>query len=238
MDHAATTGVFAGYDDRHSHFSRRLAVVQATLHDAITGAPAGPVFVTDICGGEGQVLLPVMAAHPRAADVQAVIVELDAASVASARARIAALGLDQVHVVQGDAGLSDSYVGLPRAQVVVLSGVLVHLAPADRARVLQFLPRLCTAGATVIWTIGNRFDPTRARRVHRTVARHGVEVVRIEAVPRAPEDRVRHEVGVGRLGAAADAAPRGVRIFRFRLSLDKRYPRLRALVRRLRRRER
>lgn len=233
MVQATTAGVFAGYD-RHAHFSRRLAVVRATLHRAITDAPPGPVFVIDICGGEGQVLLPVVAAHPRRAEVHGVLIELDAASVAAARSHIAVLGLAQFRVVSGDAGLSDTYAELPRAHVVVLSGVLAHLAPADRARLSQFLPRLCAEGATLIWTIGNRFDPTRTRRVRRTLARSGVEVVRVEVVPREPGDRVRHEVGVGRLTASAEPVRPGVRLFRFRVSLDKRYPRARALVRRLR----
>ncbi len=233
MAQATTAGVFAGYRERHSHFARRLAVVQAALRHAITDAPAGPVFVLDICGGEGQVLLPVVAAHPRRADVRAAIVELDAASVTAARARIAELGLAHVSVVSGDAGVSDTYAGLPRAQVVVLSGVLVHLSPADRGRTIRFLPRLCAPRATVIWTIGNRVDPTRARRVHRTVANHGVEVLRVEAVPRERGDRLRHEVGVGRIASATEPVRDGERIFRFRLSLDKRYPRMRAILRRL-----
>ncbi len=49
-----------------------------------------------------------------------------------------------------------------------------------------------------------------------------------------PSDEGEHEVGAGRIGLSAEAAPRGVRVFHFRLSLDKRYPRLRAFVHRLR----
>ena len=234
MVHSGTSGVFTGYRDRHSHFSRRLAVVQQALHRAITDAPDGPVCVLDICGGEGQVLLPVVAAHPRRPDVRAFMIEFDPASITAAAARIAELGLTQVTVLGGDAGLSEVYVGLPRAHVVIMSGVLVHLSPADRARAIRFLPRLCAANATFIWTIGNRLDPTRTRRVHRTVAKNGVEVQRIGSVPRERGDGIRHEVGVGRVGNSAEPAPRGPRIFRFRVSLDKRYPGLRAFVRRWR----
>lgn len=234
MPSPPTAGVFAGYGDRRSHFSRRLVVVQEALQQAITDAPNGPVFVLDICGGEGQVLLPVVAAHQRRPDVRAVVMELDEASVAAARARIAALDLAHVRVVRGDAGVSDAYVGLPRAQVVVMSGVLAHLSPADRVRAVQFLRRLCAPNATFIWTIGNRFDPTRVRRVRNAVAHNGVTVLRIEGVPRQRGDRIQHEVGVGRVDASAEAVQAGVRIFTFRLSLDKRYARVRAIVRRVR----
>ncbi len=233
MEHATTAGVFAGYRERHSHFSRRLGLVQAALERAITAAPDGPVFVLDICGGEGRVLLPVLAAHARRADVRGVIVELDAASVAAAADRIAELELTQVSVVRGDAGLSDTYAVLARAQVVIMSGVLVHLSPADRARAIRFLPRLCAPNATFLWTIGNRFDPTRARRVRHTVAHNGVQVLRIERVPRGRGDRVRHEVGVGRVTGTPEPLLPDVRIFRFRRSLDKRFPRLRAVLRRV-----
>lgn len=233
MARTTTAGVFAGYRERHSHFARRLGVVQAALARAIAQAPDGPVFVLDICGGEGQVLLPVLAAHARRAEVHAAVVELDAASVAAVCARIAELGLAQVRVVQGDAGLSGTYAGLARAHVVVMSGVLVHLSPADRARAVHLLPRLCAPDATVIWTIGNRFDPTRARRVHRAVANNGVTVQRIDAVPRERHDRIRHEVGVGRIDGAAEPVQAGIRIFRFRPSLDKRFPRLREFLHRI-----
>lgn len=231
---AQTTGVFAGYGDRRSHFTRRLIAVRQALQESLSAAPPGPLVVLDICGGEGQVLLPVLAAHPRRADVRGAIVELDPESVAAARTSIAALGLTGVDVVAGDAGLSDTYIGIPRAHVVVLSGVFMHLSPADRARLVRFLPHLCEPGATFIWTIGNRFDPTRSRRVNRTVARNGVDVTRTLAVPATGGDRLRHEVGVGRVAAAPEGPPRGVRVFRFRLSLEKRFPRLRTIVRRLR----
>ena len=232
MSRPATTGVFAGYGDDRSHFSRRLAVVQAALQHANTDAPAGRVFVLDVCGGEGRVLLPVVAAHTRRADIHGVIVELDAASLAAARAHITELGLDtSIGVIAGDAGLSDTYRDLPRAQVSVMSGALVHLSPADRARVVRFMPRLCAPNATFIWTIGNRFDPTRAWRVRRTVAHNGVTGVRIERVPRQWGDGVQHEVGTGRIVGAPEPLPAGLRIFTFRPSLEKRFPRVRGIIR-------
>ena len=65
------------------------------------------------------------------------------------------------------------------------------------------------------------------------MANHGVEVLRVEAVPRERGDRLRHEVGVGRIASVTEPVRDGERIFRFRLSLDKRYPRMRAILRRL-----
>jgi hypothetical protein len=59
------------------------------------------------------VLLPVVAAHPRQADVRAAIVLMRRRS--RQHARDAELGLAHVSVVSGDAGVSDTYAGLPRA---------------------------------------------------------------------------------------------------------------------------
>lgn len=236
MGQMQTAGTFAKYRDGHPAFLRRLAAVQQAVHDAITSAPAGPVFVIDICGGEGHGLLPVVAAHPRRADVGAAIVELDPASVASARTRLTTLALPGVRVIAADAGLSESYQGLPRAQVVILSGVFAHLSPADRLRFVRFLPQISAPGATFIWTIGNRVDPTRIRRVRAAVAAGGVETSRLESIPVRPgARRVVHEVGVGRVSRATDPLQSGVRVFTFRRSSEKRHPRVRAVVRWLRR---
>jgi hypothetical protein len=56
--------------------------------------------------------------------------------------------------MEGDAGNSSRYVGRARADVVVLSGVLTHLARRDARRTIGSLPQVCAAGAGVIWTLG------------------------------------------------------------------------------------
>ncbi|GAB3896167.1 hypothetical protein GCM10029964_077130 [Kibdelosporangium lantanae] len=76
----------ADYDDESSDLSRRLLAVQARIRTALDEQPEGPVGVLSMCAGQGRDLLGVLADHPRAADVRAVLVELDPDNVAVARA--------------------------------------------------------------------------------------------------------------------------------------------------------
>lgn len=55
-------------------------------------------------------------------------------------------------VVNADASLSDTYEGLNRADLVVISGVFGHLDTDDIRRTVGFLRQLCAPGGTVVWT--------------------------------------------------------------------------------------
>ncbi|TCC07291.1 SAM-dependent methyltransferase [Kribbella soli] len=138
------------YDDPESGLSRRLEAVQAQVRAALDQAPAGPVPVVSLCAGQGRDVIDVLADHPRRADVHARLVELDPELSAFARER--ASGLDQVEVVTGDASLTDQYVGMVPAELVLLCGIFGNITSADIERTIAASPQLCRTGATVIWT--------------------------------------------------------------------------------------
>lgn len=219
MSGSALPGVdrFHGYDNPRSHFARRLPLVQESLANTLSELPPGPSFVLDICGGEGRVLLPVLAEHPRRADIAAALIEFDATSAARARDHAAQQGLTNVEVRVQDAGLSDSYAGLPRASVVILSGVLVHVAPAGRRRLFRFLRQVCTPDAVLIWTAGNHVDPTRLARIRRTVRNELGPLERSSQVRIGPADVwVRHEIAASRLTHGVLPLRPGQRVFAMR----------------------
>jgi hypothetical protein len=138
------------YDDPESALSRRLEAVQAQVRAALDRAPAGPVPVISLCAGQGRDLIDVLEDHPRRGDVQARLVELDPELSAFARGR--ASGLDQVEVITGDASLTDQYVGMVPAELVLLCGIFGNITSADIERTVATTPQLCRTGATVIWT--------------------------------------------------------------------------------------
>lgn len=226
------TGVFAGYERGGTHFARRLAQARRLFAEALDLAPAGPVTVLDICGGEGQVVLPVIAAHPRRQQVDAVIVELDPPSVECARARVDELGLERVTLRQADAGLPSSYAGLPRAHVLVLSGVLFHLSPQDRAAALIFLRQLSMPDARMVWTAGagplRRLD----RQVRRFLREAGFTIEQTCDIPRfAWGGGTRHVVGLARLVFAPEPLQATTRVFAFRPDFWRRHPGVHRLLR-------
>jgi hypothetical protein len=86
-----------------SHLEVRLGFVQRRIRDWLAGARDGPLRALSLCGGEGRDLLGALAAHRRAEDVAARIVELDPRNVAAARAHFAEAGLEAlVDLREGD----------------------------------------------------------------------------------------------------------------------------------------
>ncbi len=138
------------YDDPGSSLSRRLAVVQARLTEALDSSQPGPVQVVSICAGQGRDILGVLTRHPRAGDVVARLVESDPRNATLARQ--AASPFAGVEVVEADAGCTDAYVGAVPAHIVLACGVFGNISDDDVHRTVAAFPRLCATGANVIWT--------------------------------------------------------------------------------------
>ncbi|MFI8537231.1 SAM-dependent methyltransferase [Streptomyces aquilus] len=144
------------YASPNSPLRQRLVVVQDRIRDALAGAPPGPLTAVSLCAGQGHDLIGVLADHPRRDDVRARLVELDERNVAAARAAAEAAGLAGVEVVAGDASLTDRYVGLVPADLVLICGILGNVTDADAERLLDHCTRLCRTGGTVVWTRNRR----------------------------------------------------------------------------------
>ena len=142
----------AAYDDPDSRLSRRLAVVQRFVADAIDARPPGPVRVLSMCAGEGRDIVGVARASARRADIGGRLVELDPTLAGIARRAAAAAGLDGLEVVCGDASTTDAYAGAVPADVVLACGIFGNVTAADVEQTVGHLPRLCAPGAWVVWT--------------------------------------------------------------------------------------
>jgi hypothetical protein len=132
--------------------ARRLGAVQTCVADALDSALPGQIRAISMCAGQGRDLLPVLANHRRGRDVAARLVELDPGNVAVAWQYASDAQLDRVDVVAGDAGVTDAYEGMAPADLVLVCGVFGNITDADIARTVSYLPALCAADATVVWT--------------------------------------------------------------------------------------
>jgi hypothetical protein len=143
------------YDELGSRLALRTELVHRNIRNFLdTRDPGSTVRIISPCAGQGRELLPVIAAHPRRADVRARLVELDPRNVAAACDAVSDLRLDwNVDVVSGDASVTDVWVGAVPADLVVLCGVLGCIDDVDARTTIAALPELCTAGATVVWTL-------------------------------------------------------------------------------------
>ena len=119
--------------------------------------------------------------HPRRDDVQAVLVEYDAANAGQARRAAAQAGLPQVVVRQADASVTAGYADALPADVLLLCGIFGNVSEPDIQRTVQAAPALCAPGATVIWT-RHRRDPDLTPQIRGWFAGSGFEEIAFEAL--------------------------------------------------------
>ncbi|GIF70744.1 SAM-dependent methyltransferase [Asanoa siamensis] len=147
----------SGYADPDFRLSQRLRTVREQIRQALDTAPPGPIAVVSMCAGDGRDLLGVLADHPRAADVDARLVELD--PILGERARAAAADLPaRVEVVTGDASFTDAYAGAVPAHLALFCGVFGNISDVDIAATIAAAPEFVAPGGVVIWT-RHREDP-------------------------------------------------------------------------------
>ena len=161
-----------------------------------------------MCAGQGRDLLTVAARHRRGPDLRGRLVELDAHNAGVARGRIAAAHLDGFEVVQGDAGVSDAYVGAAPADLVLACGIFGNISDDDIRATIAYLPALCRPGAWVLWTRHVRDD------ILTTI---GGWLTDAGFTPTALVEGERLGFGVGAARLDGDPAPfrPGVRLFTF-----------------------
>jgi hypothetical protein len=174
VDHSGETGPelrdwkqwFAAYDDPDSPLASRLAVVQRGVRRALDEAPAGAIRILSLCAGEGRDLIPVLAGHPRRADVSARLIEFDPAIAQRARdaAAVAELGA-VVDVVTGDAADPAHYGDYAPADLLLLCGIFGNISDADIRNTVEHAAHLTARGGTAIWT-RHRREPSLVPTIH------------------------------------------------------------------------
>jgi len=157
---------FASYDEPDSPLVQRLAVVQEGIRRALDEAPAGSIKILSLCAGEGRDLIPVLAEHPRRADVRARLIEFDPVIARVARDAVTAADLDgTVDVVTGDAADPALFGDYAPADLLLLCGIFGNITEADIQNTATRAANLTARGGTAIWT-RHRFDPAVIPRIH------------------------------------------------------------------------
>jgi Putative methyltransferase len=154
------------YDKPRSPHSQRLATVQRLIGNRIDRTAPDPISVLSICAGDGRDILEVLSARADASRVRATLVELDPRLCALARSRVSESRISGISIKQADAGITDSYAGVARADLAILVGVFGNIADADVHETVRVLPGLCKPGALVIWSL--RQQPRRDQGVDGT----------------------------------------------------------------------
>jgi hypothetical protein len=198
----------AGYET-DPHLQRRLATVQARMRDALDAQPPGPINIVSACGGQARDVIGAVTGHPRAADVHARVVELDAQLAHTARINAAAAGLTGIDVNEADAGTTSSYEGAVPAAIVLMCGIFGNVTDADVEQTIRTLPSFCAPGAQVIWT-RHRMAPDFTPTIRAWFTREGFSEIAFDA----PDDTF-FAVGTNRYDGAPAAFPTDTRLFTF-----------------------
>ncbi len=197
------------YDDPTSAQSRRLIAVQDQVRATLDTAPPGVIRVLSLCAGRGRDLLDVLRVHPRRADVDARLVELDPALAANARAAAAQVDGSRIEVVEGDAGTTDACRGAVPADLLLLAGIFGNVPDTDIEGTARATSMLCARGGVVIWTRSRR-APDRTPAIRSWYAAAGVQ----EEVFIAPAEEL-YSVYRGRFTADPNPVRPGERLFTF-----------------------
>lgn len=199
------------YDDPESRLSERLRVVQSHISAALDerARRQGPIGITSMCAGEGRDVIGVLAEHLRRDDTAVVLVELDQVLAESARTRAGAAGLADVSVRCADASMTDSYAGVPPADILLACGIFGNISHEDIQHTIDRLPMLCAAGATVIWTRYGRPGDDLAPEASRWFVARGFDETRFDASERG------YRVVSHRLVADPPPFEPGLRLFQF-----------------------
>jgi hypothetical protein len=164
---------FAAYDDPDSPLVQRLAVVRQGIRRALDEASAGSIKVLSLCAGDGRDLIPVLAEHPRRADVRARLIEFDPVIAQVARESATAAGLKGiVEVVSGDAADPALFGDYTPAELLLLCGIFGNISEADIHTTVAHAAHLTARGGTAIWT-RHRRDPAVVPRIHGWFAEAG-----------------------------------------------------------------
>ena len=111
--------------------------------------------------------------------MRGLLVELNSENVAEARRRAQAAGLENLEVLEGDAGLSENYSRAGRASLVVASGVFGQLSMDDVVRTITLLTEICKTGGSVLRTTYEVLSEKQAA-IEGHFANHDFEQVGIE----------------------------------------------------------
>jgi len=197
------------YQDPDSPLSRRLALVRRHIVTWLDERPEPMLTVLSVCAGQGHDLLGVLVTRPDARRVRATLLESDPHNVEAAEAAVESAGLQHMSVVRVDAGDLASYAGSVPADLVLMAGVFGNISDADVHRTIRALPRLCAAGATVVWTRSRR-APDLTPTIRRWFEATGF----VERAFDAPDD-VLFSVGVSRFESVPEPLTAHGRLFTF-----------------------
>lgn len=173
------------YDNPSSSLSRRLNVVRQRLEGVLVLVDRASPSILSLCAGNGGDVIPVLATNRSRWSASALLIELDPALAASARAAAGESGLGCVDVRCGDAADPSMFVDAAPVDVLLLCGIFGNIRHESFPTVVGAIPLLVRQHGYVIWTRGaaRPSEPDRRPEVRRWFRDAGLPEVAFDGEP-------------------------------------------------------
>jgi hypothetical protein len=161
--------------------------VREHIAQALLSYPPGRIRLISRCAGDGRDLIGMVANHPRREDVSASLIEINSERVTQGEVVVASFPLaSQVHFLRAAATLSDTYLSVAPADLVLAASVFGNVRAVEEGRLVWSLRSLRRLGGSVIWTryVGDLDGEQASERIRQLLKEAGFrELVRTRTVP-------------------------------------------------------
>ena len=145
------------YDDKESAPYKRSIITQELVNNYLNIHKKN-IIILSICSGQARDILPAIAGREDKDRITTYLLDIDKDCLEYAQEYARIHDIPNVHTINKDASLKESYDDIPKADLIVICGLFGHLVPEDIAATALFLQTLIEDNATVIWSRNKFFN--------------------------------------------------------------------------------
>ena len=145
------------YNDKESAPYKRSIITQELVNNYLNIHKKN-IIILSICSGQARDILPAIAGREDKDRITTYLLDIDKDCLEYAQEYARIHDIPNVHTINKDASLKESYDDIPKVDLIVICGLFGHLVPEDIATTALFLQTLIEDNATVIWSRNKFFN--------------------------------------------------------------------------------
>ena len=115
------------------------------------------VNIISICSGQARDILPILAGKKDNNKINTYLIDTDLECLEYADNYAKENKIPNVHLINKNAGLRETYNDIPQADIIIICGVFGHLSLLDIKSTISFIKHLLNENGFVIWS-RHKFD--------------------------------------------------------------------------------
>ena len=148
------------YDDKESAPYKRSIITQELVNNYLNIHKKN-IIILSICSGQARDILPAIAGREDKDRITTYLLDIDKDCLEYAQEYARIHDIPNVHTINKDASLKESYDDIPKADLIVICGLFGHLSLEDITTTVSFLAYISDNDAHVIWSINQNFAQAR-----------------------------------------------------------------------------